>query len=156
MIKDEILQLIAEKYYDEIYNFCYSKLKNQHSAEDCTQEVFYTLVKKRNRLYFSFKIRSWLYKTAEKTIKNYVKNNKQSVPLDEIQDTIPDEHNLFDSDIDKIYEYLDREEADLLIEYIECDYGKRDELAEKYGMSKSAFYSKVNRIRKKLIDNWKK
>ena len=36
---------LAEKYYDEIFRYCYYQTGNEHSAYDCTQETFFHLLR---------------------------------------------------------------------------------------------------------------
>lgn len=61
---------IVDKYYNEIYNYCCTKLNfNRTAAEDVTQEVFFALYKKLDRLKLSENIRIWLYRAADLEIK---------------------------------------------------------------------------------------
>ena len=51
LIEPEQCTLIIEKYYREIFSYCYAKLSySHHSAEDCTQEVFVVFFSKHERL----------------------------------------------------------------------------------------------------------
>ena len=47
-MSDMLLDSIVDKYYDKIYNYCFAQLNySHHDATDCTQEVFFTLLKKK-------------------------------------------------------------------------------------------------------------
>lgn len=154
MIEKEICEMIIEKYYNDVYNFCLSKLKNIHAAEDCTQEVFFTLFNKRSRLDFSEQFRSWLYKTADKICRKYIHKNKNiTVDISDFSDKIPDASISFEKAVySEIYEILDKDEADLLLEYIESDHGDREKIAERMGITLHALYRRIDRIRKKVMD----
>lgn len=154
MIEKEICEMIIEKYYNDVYNFCIIKLKNIQAAEDCTQEVFFTLFKKRNKLDFTEQFRSWLYKTADKICKKYIrKNSSITVDISNLADELPDTNVSFEASVYReIYEILDKEDADLLLEYIEADHGDREKIAERMGITLHALYRRVDRIRKKVMD----
>ena len=63
LIEPEQCTLIIEKYYREIFSYCYAKLSySHHSAEDCTQEVFVVFFSKHERLDEGDNIRLWLYR----------------------------------------------------------------------------------------------
>lgn len=36
---------LAEKYYDDVFRFCYYQTGDEHTAYDCTQETFYHLMR---------------------------------------------------------------------------------------------------------------
>lgn len=154
LLEKEICEMIIEKYYNDVYNFCLSKLKNIQAAEDCTQEVFLTLFNKRRNLDFTEQFRSWLYKTADKLCKKYIKKNGSiTVNINDLSDEIPDKSISFDAPVYKeIYEILDKEEADLLLEYIEADHGEREKIAERMGITLHALYRRIDRIRKKVME----
>lgn len=153
MIDNETCEMIINKFYDDIYNFCFSRLKNTHSAEECTQEVFLILFQKRGKLDFSEKFRSWLYNTANRICKNYIKKNKNiTVDIDDYAETIPDNSLTETSLAKELYEILSKEDANLLLEYIESEYGQRKQLAKRLGITTKALYGRVDRIRQKVID----
>lgn len=152
MLDNETCEMIINRFYDDVYNFCLSRLKNTHTAEDCTQEVFFTLFRKRGRLDFSEKFRSWLYSTANKICKNYIKKNRNiAVDIDDYSEIIPDDSSDGTSISQEIYEILDKEDADLLLEYIESDFGQRKKIAERLGITTKALYGRMDRLRHKVI-----
>lgn len=152
MIDNETCEMIIDKFYNDVYNFCLSRLKNTHAAEDCTQEVFLMLFRKRGKLDFSEKFRSWLYSSADKICKNYMKKNKNiTVDIDDYAEVIAD-NSVDDISIsEEIYSILDKEDADLLLEYIESDFGQRKLIAERLGISLKALYGRMDRLRQKVI-----
>ncbi len=63
MISLKRIEEICEKYYDDIYNYCFVQMKNRADSMDITQEVFLLLIKKRNSL-TDCNIKAWLYDVA--------------------------------------------------------------------------------------------
>ncbi len=152
MIDNETCEMVINRFYNDVYNFCLSRLKNTYAAEDCTQEVFLTLFRKRGRLDFSEKFRSWLYSTADRICKNYIKKNGNiTADIDDYADVIPDNSTDGTPFSKEIYEILDKEDADLLLEYIESDFGQRKQIAERLGITTKALYGRMDRLRQKVI-----
>lgn len=152
MIDNETCEMVINRFYNDVYNFCLSRLKNTYAAEDCTQEVFLTLFRKRGRLDFSEKFRSWLYSTADRICRNYIKKNGNiTADIDDYAEVIPDNSADGTSLSQEIYEILDKEDADLLLEYIESDFGQRKQIAERLGITTKALYGRMDRLRKKVI-----
>ncbi len=151
MIEETLCELIIKEYYDTVYNFCFASLnRNQQAAEDCTQETFLTFFSKRNKLEFTENIHRWLYKTAKKVIKAYIRKNKQIfVNIDDISAELVSEEGLF-KEKSEAFDCLSEEEMELLNIYYNYDYGDRKRLAEEKGLTQSALYNKVYRIRQKL------
>lgn len=151
MIDKETCEIIIEKYYTDVYKFCYNRLRNIQAAEECTQDVFLLLFQKRARLEFSEYLRSWLYESAVRICNKYIsKNNMITEDIDkyadEICDTTPE-----NSLRKEIYEILDHDDADLLLEYIEADYRQRKKIAKRMNITLKTLYRRVDRIREKVI-----
>lgn len=152
MIDNETCEMIINRFYNDVYNFCLSRLKNTYAAEDCTQEVFLTLFRKRSKLDFSEKFRAWLYNAADKICRNYIKKNKNiTVDIDDYAEVISDNSSNDTSLYQEIYDILDKEDADLLLEYIESDFGQRKQIAERLGITTKALYGRMDRLRQKVI-----
>ena len=153
MIEPEHCTLIIEKYYREIFSYCYAKLGySHHSAEDCTQEVFVVFFSKHERLDETDNIRLWLYRTADNVIKTFVRKSPPSAVS--IEDS-PEAMNIADSGgfaevSDSPLDILEPEERQLLEIYYDSDYGQRTEAEKKLGISLPALYRKVHKIKKKL------
>lgn len=151
MIEETLCELIINEYYDKVYNFCFANLnRNKQAAEDCTQETFLTFFSKRNKLEFTENIHRWLYKTAKKVIKAYMRKNKQIfIDIDNVSDEIVSEEKAF-REKSEAFDCLSEEEMELLNIYYNYEYGDRKKLAEEKGLTQSALYNKVYRIRQKL------
>ena len=153
MIEPEQCTLIIEKYYREIFSYCYAKLSySHHYAEDCSQEVFVVFFSKHERLDEGDNIRLWLYRTADNVIKAYVR--KSPPPAVSLEDS-PEAMNIADSGgfedmSDSPLDILTTEERQLLEMYYNSDYGQRNAAAKRLGISLPALYRKVHKIKKKL------
>ncbi len=153
LIEPEHCTLIIEKYYREIFSYCYAKLGySHHSAEDCTQEVFVVFFSKHERLDETDNIRLWLYRTADNVIKTFM---RKSPPVAVSIEDSSEAMNIADSGgftevSDSPLDILDPEERQLLELYYDSDYGQRTAAAKRLGISLPALYRKVHKIKKKL------
>lgn len=77
---DSIISGIMEKYYKEIFNYCYLKLDyNKEGTEECVQETFEIFFRKWGTLSSTDNIRAWLYRTSDNVMKNY--NRVMKAPM---------------------------------------------------------------------------
>jgi len=154
MIEDTLSELIIKEYYDAVYNLCFAYLNgNKQGAEDCTQEVFLTFFSKRKKLDYTENIQFWLFRTAKKVIKAYQRKNKQIfISIDDISEQLISEEDTFKESSDA-FDCLSKEELELLDIYYNYEYGERIHLAKKKGMTQSALYNQVYRIKQKLSKN---
>ena len=140
---------IVDKYYNEIYNYCCTKLNfSRTAAEDVTQGVFFALYKKLDRLKLSENIRIWLYRAADLEIKNYIRHNPSFVSLEECSDEISaapiDFPFLSDNDLDCL---SDKDKA-IISDYYNGE--DKESIAKANEMTLNALYIHIHRIRKKL------
>lgn len=138
----------VRNYYNIIYNYCYKRLCDRHAAEDCTQEVFLILYIKMNRSEMSGNVCGWLYRTADRVMKNYCKNIKRSsVPeCDEAE-----ELSYYDSYNEEppFKEILNCEELEIITAY----YLNGEDiisLSARLGKTEAAMYKRLQRIRRKI------
>lgn len=154
MIDKKTCGILFEKYHSSVYNVCLKYLKKPNAAEDCTQEVFLVMLKKKNKIDLSEKLSSWLSKTAKRVCKKYIsKNSNMFLNIDDYAETISDTNASIEMPLSKeIYEILSKEEADLLLEYSNADHGERKKIAERMGIKPTALYQRVKRLRNKVLD----
>lgn len=158
MIDKKTCGILFEKYHDIVYNICRKYLKNPNSAEDCTQEVFLIMLKKKNKINLSENLSSWLIETAKRVCKKYIsKNSTNFVGIDNFAEIISDDNAYVEKPLsEEIYEILDKEDADLLFEYINADHGRRQEIAERMGVKTTALYQRIKRLREKVLNHLNK
>lgn len=152
MKQNDIFVLVIEKYYNEIYRYCYVKLNfDEYAAQDCAQEIFLALLQKKKRLDLNVNIRAWLYKTAALTIKHYWRKQKKLKNQISIDDMELSDNGGLDilNDLD-LLDCLPEEDKELLLSYYDAEYGHRNELAQKYNMTLYQLYKEINRIKQKI------
>lgn len=146
--------MIIREYYYDIFSLCLAMLKgNRQAAEDCTQETFLVFFSKHEKLYISDSIGLWLCRTAERVVKAYIRKNPgKAVSIDVfVPNQVSDPSSFEISPSNSVFDSLDQEEMKLLEMYYDCSNSKeREELAEKYGITMSALYSRIHKIRNKL------
>ncbi len=152
MIDKETCGILFQKYHNYVYNFCFKYLKNTHAAEDCTQEVFMVMLKKKNKINLSKNLLSWLYETSKRVCKQYIrKNSAKFVDVDDYTESIYDTNASVKKPLsEEIYEFLDEEDADMLLEYINADCDERQKMAERLGISPNALCKRIIRIKHKV------
>lgn len=138
---------IVRKYRNELMYFCMAQMhRGTAEAEDVVQEVFLTLYKKKN-ISLDDNIRAWLYETARRKIKEYLRKNPDFEDLTTVEEKT-DQFQLM-NETDSPLDILSEEERKLLESY----YMKEDknDIATNNNTSLNALYCKIKRIRKKLL-----
>lgn len=110
---NELFDELAQKYYWDIYRYCYSRLNyNKVDAEDCTQETFVTLYKSLPKIKNLEYAATWLYKTANnfinRRIRQYSKDKKHLI--------YPGQMENDEKEKDKIENLIYEENFDLIFE----------------------------------------
>ena len=137
---------IVNRYYTVILNYCKYKLCGSlTAAEDVTQEVFFTLYRKRNRLKMGENIKLWLYRTADNEIKVYIRKNPSFLPMEDYEEI--EAESDFPEITDSAFDCLTADELELLIDYYS---GERESAAKKNNLNMNSMYIRINRIKKKL------
>lgn len=154
MAQGDLCDMIIEQYYKQVYQYCYSRLNGKkEAAEDCTQETFLVLLKKKGKLDLSGNIKVWLYITADRVIKRYLRNERKHTHVPFIEEILPPDDGGFAELIqnDSPLDCLTADDRKLLTEYYESERGHKSELAAKYNRSLYSLYNEIARIRKKVI-----
>ncbi len=143
---------LVKQYYEIIFRYSKTRLQNDHfAAEECTQDVFMLLYRKINKLNLEDNIKGWLYASADRIIRNYLKRNRkriemESVPLDSVYDLPVAESE----DHSEYFQALSDSEFDLLKRYYSSDTQERYMLAQQLGISMDALYQRIRTIKKKV------
>lgn len=139
---------IVNRYYKVILNYCKYKLCGSlTAAEDVTQEVFFTLYRKRNRLRMGENIKLWLYRTADNEIKAYIRKNPSFLPMEDYEEI--EAESSFPEIADSAFDCLTADEFELLTDYYG---GEREAAAKKNDLNMNSLYIRVHRIKKKLAE----
>ena len=161
-------EIIAKKYYKQIYSFCYSNLFcDEYGASEVTQEVFLFFQEQREELE-NTNIQAWLYKVAKNKMGEYIRANKKYqkkfAELTEFSATVSDSEifvhiendvNVDDEEILKRKEFVlkalsqkDRE----LYEKIYVEKKTYKEIAKELNIPLKTVNSRAFRLRKKITN----
>lgn len=83
-------------YFDKIYRFIYYRVSHKETAEDLTEEVFIKSFKGIKSLEQPTAFEGWLYRIARNAVIDHYRTQKQVVALDEVENTLEYDGNLFD------------------------------------------------------------
>lgn len=139
-----VAEEIISKYYKPILLYCVRLLHGDlPAAEDCTQEVFLIFYQKIHSLDMTKDIAPWLYRTADRVVKAYIRKHPVSVDIDSIPEIAAPE-TVSESCLD----VLSEEERAL----VEAYYNNADkiQLAKAQGITLRSLYLKMARIKAKL------
>lgn len=137
-----------EEQYDKIYRYCYFKLKNQHLAEDITQETFLRFFQSGNYKDTGRPL-AYLYTIA----RNLMFDEFRKVQTEELQEDIPqkgfEDELICKASLKQAMEALPKEEQELLLlRYVnEVSYA---DLCKLYGKSRFALHRELSKITEKL------
>lgn len=142
------MNIDIDEHYDKIYRYCYFKLKNQHLAEDITQETFLRFMES-NSYKDTGRPLAYLYTVA----RNLCMDEFRKVPTEELkedmrqngfEDVVVERENLHQAMKELSYE----EQELLLLRYVnEVSFA---DLSKLYGKSRFALYRELSKITKKL------
>lgn len=68
---------LVEKYYDDVFRYCYYQTGNEHTAYDCTQETFYHLMRFLDNYRERNHFKSYLIRIASNVCKDYFRQNSR-------------------------------------------------------------------------------
>jgi RNA polymerase sigma-70 factor (ECF subfamily) len=77
---------LFEKHKTDVYRFALSFVKDLHTAQDITQEVFLRLMQSQSQIHDLSKIKTWLLTTTRNLSLNTLKNRSRET---EIPDDLP-------------------------------------------------------------------
>lgn len=142
------MHIDIDEQYDKVYRYCYFRVKNQHLAEDITQETFL-------RFFESSSYRdtgrplAYLYTVARNLCidefrKVHTEELKEEIVQNGFEDAVVDKENLHQA-----MAALDKEEQELLLLRYVNEVSLAD-LSKMYGKSRFALYRELSKITSKL------
>ena len=142
------MHIDIDEQYDKVYRYCYFRVKNQHLAEDITQETFL-------RFFESSSYRdtgrplAYLYTVARNLCidefrKVHTEELKEEIVQNGFEDAVVEKENL-----QQAMATLSKEEQELiLLRYVnEVSFA---DLSKMYGKSRFALYRELSKITSKL------
>ena len=87
---------IYNLYFEKIYRFIYYRVGHKEVAEDLSEDVFLKAFSKLGSVEKNESFEGWLYQIARNKVIDYYRDKKQTVALDEIENTLEYESNIID------------------------------------------------------------
>jgi len=142
------MHIDIDEQYDKVYRYCYFRVKNQHLAEDITQETFL-------RFFESSSYRdtgrplAYLYTIARNLCidefrKVHTEELKEEIVQNGFEDAVVEKQNLYQA-----MAVLDKEEQELLLLRYVNEVSLVD-LSKMYEKSRFALYRELSKITSKL------
>ena len=142
------MSIDINEQYDKIYRYCYFRVKNQHLAEDLTQETFLRFFESSSYKDTGRPL-AYLYTIA----RNLCIEEFRRVPTEELKEEIVqagfEEEVIEKQNLRQAMETLTREEQELLLLRYVNDVAFAD-LCRLYGKSRFALYRELSKITGKL------
>ena len=139
--------------YDKIYRYCYYKVRDRHTAEDITQEVFLRFLDSGYRE--QGKMLQYLYTIARHLCIDYYrgKDTVARMPADDLSEMAGDsefENTIaIRADIWRVLSTLPEEDREiLLLKY--ANEEKDAVICRVYGISRFTLYRRLRRLQKEL------
>ena len=127
---DTWFEAFYERNYKQVYRICFTYMKNQSEAEDCTEDVFVKVLTGDFTFNDETHEKKWLTVTAMNLCKDRLKHwwKKKTLPIDETPE-IPDENAAAMDEILEIVMKLPEKYKDVIYLHYYLDY-KTDEIAQ--------------------------
>lgn len=93
---DAALTSLYNHYFERVYRFTYYRVSHKETAEDITEEVFVKVFDKLKGLEQLAAFEGWLFQIARNKVIDYYRSKKQTVALEEVENTLEYETNIVD------------------------------------------------------------
>lgn len=162
-----LFEILYDRYSRVVFNKCYSFARNQHEAEDLTQDVFLKLFVKLRSFKGNSKFSTWLYAFTYNHCVNYVNRNtakkieRQSVDSDGLEERLydpqVDDKEISQLRVEMLKSALESVSPDekmiLLLKY--QDGLSIKELSDNLDLGESAVKMRLKRAKEKLLTVYK-
>ncbi len=162
--RDIAFEKLYSEYYMRVFRYVWKKIRNSADAEDLTQTAFiycYQHYEEYDEQRASFG--TWIFLVINSRIKNYYRDRKETVHMDEVIDILPDETD-FDHAIEleemraKVLEALQActpVQAEIVrLRYFQ-KHNTRD-ISMRVGLSEANVRTQLSRALKKMKDHMEK
>ncbi|BAM47350.1 RNA polymerase sigma factor SigX [Amphibacillus xylanus] len=127
---------LYDHYHNDLYQYVFYMVKNQHVAEDIVQEVYIKVLKSYHNFRGESSEKTWLFSIARHTTMDYFRkqqrqksklatffNKEQDLTLIKDKDPLPEEVAQLNDELKRIYQLLDHCTLDqknvLILRYIQ-------------------------------------
>ena len=142
------MSIDLEEEYEKIYRYCYMPLRNQHRAEDITQETFLRLLEEGGYEERGKRL-SYLYTIARNRCIDFYRSKKWERLEEEIPAESQEERLLTVLELQRAVGALDTQEQELIfLRYV--NEVPIQEIGRILGISRFAVYRKIREILKKM------
>lgn len=106
----ELLEVLAQKYYQDIYRFCWYRTGKEEAAWECTQETFLRMLRFLEHYVDRNKFKAWLLAIAVNVCNDYFRSPAMPVAEEACLEEIPvEDGRFFQAEVkDSIHKALDR------------------------------------------------
>jgi RNA polymerase sigma-70 factor (ECF subfamily) len=147
---------IWEKYHTDIFRFIFSKVKNEQTTNDLTQETFIKAHTKLDKLQDISKVKLWLFAIARNTTLDHFRKNSKTVNLKEFDlvDAVSEEQSHSAKDcLPGIIKNLPKKYRDPL--FLSDIKGiKQAQIAEQLQLPLATVKSQIQRARKLIAQGY--
>ena len=142
------MHIDIDEQYDKVYRYCYFRVKNQHLAEDITQETFLRFFES-NSYKDTGRPLAYLYTVARNLCidefrKLHMEELKEEIVQNGFEDAVVEKENL-----QQAMATLSKEEQELILLRYVNEVSLAD-LSKMYGKSRFALYRELSKITSKL------
>ena len=98
------LELVIEKYSNNLYKICFVILKNEQDTKDVLQETFITYMTKKPDFASEEHKKAWLIKVSQNKCKEFLRFHKKhaGIPLEEVEESLEITRGMSVEDKDKL------------------------------------------------------
>lgn len=93
---NDALSEIYNTYFERLYRFIFYRVSHKETAEDLTEDVFIKIFKNLSKLEQAGAFEGWLFQIARNQVIDYYRSKKQTVALEDVENTLEYETNIVD------------------------------------------------------------
>lgn len=82
ILLEDTYEMIYKEYFSKVYLYVLTMSRDEHIAEEITQETFFKALKKMETFKGDCKIYTWLCQIAKNTLYDFYKKEKKNLPID--------------------------------------------------------------------------
>ena len=153
-VVEESFNVIYNEFSYLIYYLSLKIVKDESMASEITNETFMMFFINKDRIDINKNLKYYLTSTAKNLSINYLNKINKLEPLNDNISTINTKVDHFNEYIEKIKDFLDEQEIDLIVLHLLYDFTFK-EIAKEKNVSINVITSKYNRAIKKVRKHYK-